>query len=720
MANTFQQRSRIRKAIYGGLILVLFTVAILHRNLLIRTQADSLALREESQGEVELTGSAMRLALTGFKGMATCFLWVAAREKQTKQEWNEMEMLVNSVAKLQPHFISPWLFQSWNIAFNVSVECDSEHDKYFYIARGIQLLAEGERRNRGRDTPGGEIIYPGNPDLRFHMGFYYQLKIGQSDQARTFRSLFQMRCMEPAERDPAKLETRSSEGRRVVDMAKFRSFCNKHPRLVRRLRDQLGCETPELVVDFLRENQDIPSRYDANQNFKKNAVDRFPVLPPSFKTGTRYYDEDDFEATSLLDDFDNFAAAREWYLFAQEPLPDPDPNFAVDGWPQYDVNRHRLPHMTHYIFRQYPALSQSNVANLLAEEGWFDQLGWTIKSEVTRPVWFKTGGTEEYLTVGAKDPRYSAAAAWKAYLDRFTQFGTSTRLMMPEAQAGTPLRKQYEALLQEEKLFKQRPPGKMPEPDSPLGRSFRASEIIRQMKHYRTITNFKHHFWEGKAYTYYDEGKEKRSTPLALRAKKHYFEANQLWTKTSQKLAIQKYELWARDWKRLLEKVPEYRDNSLVQEDSYEELLKYLRRWQDYYKDDLQKLFLKAAQSGLGLGQGQLTQLGVSPLPGPSLWSSLIAFHPRFRSPLTLEQMLTKNQKDRMIPTKNIRGLFDGAETDHPTVPLLAKDAIDRVRRRIMYHGKPVPGMQPDRARMSGMPANMRGAPQPVPPAGNP
>jgi len=185
-------------------------------------------------------------------------------------------------------------------------------------------------------------------------------------------------------------------------------------------------------------------------------------------------------------------------------------------------------------------------------------------------------------------------------------------------------------------------------------------------------------------------------------------------------LAIQKYELWARDWKRLLEKVPEYRDNSLVQEDSYEELLKYLRRWQDYYKDDLQKLFLKAAQSGLGLGQGQLTQLGVSPLPGPSLWSSLIAFHPRFRSPLTLEQMLTKNQKDRMIPTKNIRGLFDGAETDHPTVPLLAKDAIDRVRRRIMYHGKPVAGMQPDRPRMSGMPANMRGAPQPVPPAGNP
>ncbi len=64
MANSFQQRSRIRKAVYGGLILVLLTVAILHRNLVVRAQADALALREESQGEVELTGSAVRLALT--------------------------------------------------------------------------------------------------------------------------------------------------------------------------------------------------------------------------------------------------------------------------------------------------------------------------------------------------------------------------------------------------------------------------------------------------------------------------------------------------------------------------------------------------------------------------------------------------------------------------------------------------------------------------------
>jgi hypothetical protein len=107
-------------------------------------QARSLAIREQSRGEVELSGSAVRLRLTGSRGLVTCMLWNSAFEAQKRNQWNELELTVWALTRLQPHFIAPWLFQSWNLAYNVSVEADRPRDKYFYIARGIELF--GSRR----------------------------------------------------------------------------------------------------------------------------------------------------------------------------------------------------------------------------------------------------------------------------------------------------------------------------------------------------------------------------------------------------------------------------------------------------------------------------------------------------------------------------------------------------------------------------------------------
>ena len=66
-----------------------------------------------------------------------------------RHEWEGLRLVVGAITKLQPFFITPWLFQSWNLAFNVSVECDRPRDKYYYVSQGLDLLAEGERRNRG-------------------------------------------------------------------------------------------------------------------------------------------------------------------------------------------------------------------------------------------------------------------------------------------------------------------------------------------------------------------------------------------------------------------------------------------------------------------------------------------------------------------------------------------------------------------------------------------
>src|SRR5262249_55218991 len=174
----FQQQARTRKIVYAVLILGLFTTSLIHRKFVIEERAQDLQRRERDRGEDELTSSAVRLILTGSRGVAVTLLWYQVDQRFHKHKWNEVELLVNSITELQPYFITPWLFQSWNLAFNVSVECDRPRDKYYYVSRGLQLLAEGERRNQGSGLDAdGQPRFPGNPDLRHHMGFTYQLKI---------------------------------------------------------------------------------------------------------------------------------------------------------------------------------------------------------------------------------------------------------------------------------------------------------------------------------------------------------------------------------------------------------------------------------------------------------------------------------------------------------------------------------------------------------------
>src|SRR5262245_41082031 len=225
MASPLQQQSLQRKLIYMGLIVALFTAAFFFRQNVVEAYAQQLALREQDRADVELTGSAVQLTLTGSRGIAVCALWYLANDRQMKNQWNELELLVRSVTKLQPHFITPWLFQSWNLAYNVSVESDRERDQYFYISRGIELLYEGERQNKN------------HPDLRSSLAHYTMNKVAQGDKKNVLMSLFTMSCIDPQERHPDRFRKVDERGRTAIDQEEFRKFCEKHPQLVRRLRD---------------------------------------------------------------------------------------------------------------------------------------------------------------------------------------------------------------------------------------------------------------------------------------------------------------------------------------------------------------------------------------------------------------------------------------------------------------------------------------------------
>ncbi len=430
--NPLQRAAFVRKASYVAAILVLFTVSMFWRgaipvplgtstataatpfrwaaNHTIQNQAQRLEVWEldEREGEAEITGSALRLTLTGSRGIAVTALWLSAIDKQKRNDFHEFETRVRMVTKLQPNFITPWIFQSWNIAYNVSVEMHGSGDMYFYIVRGIQLLAEGERRNKR------------SPDMRYQIAFYYQNKFGVSDQVEVLRCLYDLSCMPPSERQADDFYTTASDGSKKFNQDRFQTFCEKHPHLVRRLRGQeqqytdkrskekLRRATPQEIVDFLKTNWEVPSRYRVNS--LKQPIDEldtsenpFPVLPPKFNQGPgeahpELETKNDTETTGGY--FTAFKAARAWYSYSLVLLPPPlidAQGLAIPGPTSrpgefgHDPATHRVPRLPMMIiFRQGAPRAQTYQADMEQKEGWFDEEGWVIDKPGGEPSkwWF--------------------------------------------------------------------------------------------------------------------------------------------------------------------------------------------------------------------------------------------------------------------------------------------------------------------------------------------
>lgn len=590
MATPLLQKARQRKMIYFGAIVVLFTLSLMHRKFILEPQALQLQLREVSRGEVELTSSAVRLMLTGSRGLAVTMLWYTAMDRQKRNEWHELELLVKSITKLQPYFITPWLYQSWNISFNVAVECDKPRDKYYYISRGIELLGEGERRNRGTDDPNPDkrITYPGNPEMRHYMGFWYQLKMGTSDERLTMRCLLEMSCIDPIERNPDRFLERDAQGKETVNLEKFAQFCQNHPRLVRRLREQLGHEQPLDIMRFLKDHMTIPNRFQpprsptAKESELKPVLQQFPVLPP--REG-HWPNPESRDMTN--ESIDVFLMCRTWYEFAQKPLPPPDPN-PGPGVQDYDKHRFRIPkQMVTQLFRQYPPRAQIYIAETLESEGFFDSDGWRV------PRWFEkleARDSEDTFTVG-KESKYHSREAWDKGFEMYREFGRQNGIYLSPTEIAD-LNRKADRFRKEARKGKPIDPEEMPGEivewrDGDKGVSGDAHKKLYYSRYYQRLTNFN-------AFYYQAEGER---DPITVAARKRLFTAErnrkrEAWTV----LTLAEYE---RAWPLYLHaclKYPKFAQVSSMQEDFYEIYQNYLHMTQKLDPEPFRQTAILAAK----------------------------------------------------------------------------------------------------------------------------
>jgi hypothetical protein len=109
------------------------------------------------------------VALGGFRGLISNYLWIRANDLQQDDKFFEASQLADWITDLEPHFSQVWAFQSWNMAWNISVKFKDFSDRWRWVQRGIELLRDYGLRYNPDDT----LIYQ-------QLGWIFQSKLGQN------------------------------------------------------------------------------------------------------------------------------------------------------------------------------------------------------------------------------------------------------------------------------------------------------------------------------------------------------------------------------------------------------------------------------------------------------------------------------------------------------------------------------------------------------------
>ncbi len=108
-------------------------------------------------------------SLGTFRGIAADFLWYRAEKLKSEGKLFEANTTAGWITTLQPRFGQVWVFQSWNMAYNISVLTHTPEERWDWVNKGIKLL---------RDE--GVVYNPNNIAIYRQLGWTFFHKIGQS------------------------------------------------------------------------------------------------------------------------------------------------------------------------------------------------------------------------------------------------------------------------------------------------------------------------------------------------------------------------------------------------------------------------------------------------------------------------------------------------------------------------------------------------------------
>ncbi len=107
--------------------------------------------------------------LGGFRGVVSEVLWFRANRLQDAGRYLELVQLADWLTMLDPHASEAWVYNAWNLAYNVSVMMGRPEDRLRWVLNGITLLRDDGLRFNPRDAR-----------LYRELAWFYQNKVGDA------------------------------------------------------------------------------------------------------------------------------------------------------------------------------------------------------------------------------------------------------------------------------------------------------------------------------------------------------------------------------------------------------------------------------------------------------------------------------------------------------------------------------------------------------------
>jgi hypothetical protein len=87
------------------------------------------------------------VALGSFRGLISNFLWSRANDLQQDGKYFEAAQLASWITDLEPHFTQVWVFEGWNMSYNISVKFKENApgdytDRWRWVQRGVELMRD--------------------------------------------------------------------------------------------------------------------------------------------------------------------------------------------------------------------------------------------------------------------------------------------------------------------------------------------------------------------------------------------------------------------------------------------------------------------------------------------------------------------------------------------------------------------------------------------------
>ena len=109
------------------------------------------------------------VALGGFKPLLVDYLWMKQAKLQEDKQFEEIVLLLNIIARLQPRFTEVWSFNSYHMVYNIAAQENTPQARWYWVRNGIEYIKEGMRYN------------PDNVILTQWLAFFYYHRIPQDE-----------------------------------------------------------------------------------------------------------------------------------------------------------------------------------------------------------------------------------------------------------------------------------------------------------------------------------------------------------------------------------------------------------------------------------------------------------------------------------------------------------------------------------------------------------